>query len=133
MFPSLSAFSPPTVASSRPWLVGVACLLPFGPLLSPNDDVLPYFAWSDYLAYQLPVHEFIRAELLRGEFPLWIPWLANGTPLHANQQVGVFYPLWLGLLAIAPANQALKVGLFLHLAACFAGQYRLARVLGVGT
>ena len=45
----------------------------------------------------------------------------------------MFYPLWLGLLAIAPANQALKVGLFLHLAACFAGQYRLARVLGVGT
>ncbi|HUY32976.1 MAG TPA: hypothetical protein VMV69_09360 [Pirellulales bacterium] len=133
MRPLRSAFSQPAAVRWQPWLVGAACLSPFAPLLSPDDKVFPYFVWSDYTAYQLPIHEFIRAELLRGELPLWIPWLGNGTPLHANQQAGLFHPLWLGLLALAPANQALKFGLFLHLAAGFAGQYRLARALGVGT
>ncbi|HVC96358.1 MAG TPA: YfhO family protein [Pirellulales bacterium] len=113
-----------------PWATGAVCLAPFVALLAPGDRVLPSCAASDYAALQLPVHQFIRDEILAGRVPLWIPWLGGGTPLHASCQAGVFYPgLTLPLLLRTP-NSALKLCLFIHLLLAFVGEYRLARVLG---
>ena len=112
------------------WGVAAAALVPFASLAMPDDRVLPYYEWSDYAAYHLPVHEFIREEFLACRVPLWIPWLGNGTPLHASQQAGVFYPGVSLLLLLFPANYALRLALVLHLGLAFLGQYRLCRALG---
>ena len=52
----------------------------------------------------MPVHRFVRSELLRGRFPLWMPSLGCGTPLHAAQQAAVTYPLLTPFLLLFPAN-----------------------------
>ena len=114
------------------WGVAIAALAPFAALLLPGDEVLPYYEWSDYTAYHLPVHEFIRQEFLAVRVPLWIPWLGSGTPLHASQQAGVFYPGLTLPLVLFPANYALKLALFIHLALAYVGQYQLCRALGIG-
>lgn len=112
------------------WIVAIVALAPFYALALPDESVFPYYAWSDYTSLQLPVHEFIRDELLSGRVPLWIPWVGNGSPLHASQQAGVFYPGLTLPLLLFPANYALKVALLLHLAIAYAGEYRLCRALG---
>jgi len=108
----------------------MACIAPFATLWAPGDNVLPTYPWSDYTTFQLPVHEFIRDEIRAGSVPLWIPWLGNGTPLHAGQQAGIFYPGLSLPLLFAPANTALKFALLVHIALAFGGEYRLARLLG---
>lgn len=113
------------------WGIAVAALVPFAPLAVHDDRVLPYFEWSDYTALQLPVHEFVRDEVRAGHVPLWIPWIACGTPLHASQQAGVFYPGLTLPLLVFPSNAALKLALFAHLALAYAGQYLLCSALGI--
>ncbi len=125
-----STSSPLSAAAWLPWAVGVTCLAPFAPLLVPGESVLPTYAWSDYTTFQLPVHEFARNELLGGRIPLWMPWLGNGTPLHAGQQAGLFYPGLTFPLLILPANTAFTLSMFGHLALAFAGQSAAGRALG---
>src|SRR5438132_1149899 len=103
-----------------PFLTGLLCLAAFVPLVLPDDRVLDT---PDYYGYQLPTREFVRQELLAGRFPLWIPTIGNGLPLHAGQQASLCYPLLTPLLVVLPANNALRVAVFLHLLLAFAGLY----------
>src|SRR5688500_9614134 len=80
-----------------PWMGILLALSPYYPLLWPDGRMLP---GSDYECYQVPVHRFVRSELLRGRFPLWMPSLGCGTPLHAAQQAAVTYPLLTPLLLL---------------------------------
>ena len=79
----------------------------------------------------MPVHRFVRSELLRGRFPLWMPSLGCGTPLHAAQQAAVTYPLLTPFLLLFPANYGLRFALFFHAALGYSGQFLLARRLGL--
>lgn len=109
-------------------VVGILCLSPFAKLLIPNDRVIPV---GDYVRYQVPVRDFARQEMLEGSFPLWIPYLGLGTPVHASQQGAFCYPLLMPLALIFGANAGNKMALFLHLLLCFIGQYRLARSFSI--
>jgi len=84
---------------------------------------------DDYPAYQLPVHRFVQSELQEGRFPLWMPQLGGGMPVHAGQQAAITYPLLTPLLLLTSVNHALRLALFLHLLLGFWGQYRLGRRL----
>lgn len=54
-----------------------------------------------------------------------------GTPLHASQQAAVAYPLVTPLILIFSANFGLRLSLVLHAVIGFAGQFLLARRLGL--
>lgn len=116
-----------------PWMACVLALSPYSALLWP-DGHLVFGGYDgpggcDYAAYQLPVHRFVRSELLRGRFPLWMPSLGCGTPLHAAQQAAVTYPLLTPFLLLFPANYGLRFALFFHAALGYCGQFLLARRL----
>lgn len=109
-----------------PVAFGVACLVPFVRLLVPDDTIISD-PRRDYAAAYLPWNEFVRDELLAGRLPLWDPYLACGRPLHAAQQVSLFYVLSTPLVVAFGANAGLKLSLFAHLGICLTGVYLLAR------
>ncbi|HVA50854.1 MAG TPA: hypothetical protein VNH11_31210, partial [Pirellulales bacterium] len=119
----------------RAWLlpavVATICLAPFTPLLLPDDRVITDSIFCDYGSFQLPIREFARQEFLSGRFPLWIPYLGCGTPLHAGQQASLCQPILTPLVLLLGANHGIKVSLFVHLALAFAGTYWLARDLSI--
>lgn len=111
-----------------PVVVGVLCLVPFAPLLVPDDAVITSNN-RDYAVMHLPLAQFAREELVAGRLPLWNPYLACGQPLQAAPQAMLFYPLATPLCVLFGANGGLKVAVFIHAALCFAGTYLLARQL----
>lgn len=126
----------PGTGSSRvdrclPLLLGVIAVAPYLSLPLSGELVLQDIPYSDYGSYQLPVREFVQAEISDGRFPHWIPWIGCGLPLHATQQVGVCYPLLTPLLFVLDANMSIKVALFAHAIICYIGQYRLGRRLNL--
>ena len=111
-----------------PWMACLLALSPYYSFLWPDNRIIDGF---DYECYQVPVHRFVRSELLQGRFPLWMPSLGCGTPLHAAQQAAVTYPLLTPFLLLFPANYGLRFALFFHAALGYYGQYLLARRLGL--
>ena len=86
--------------------------------------------WGTSLLQFWPWHHLVKASLLDGEWPLWNPLLGNGTPLLANMQSAVFYPLNLVYLAM-PVEQALTFSVILHLLLAGLFMYLYARQLGL--
>jgi hypothetical protein len=122
-------------SSSCKWLIpavaATICLLAFTPLLWPDDRVIPDDIFCDYASFQLPIREFAREEFLSGRFPLWIPYLGCGTPLHASQQASLCHPILTPLVILLGANKGLKVSLFIALLLTYVGAYWLARDLSI--
>ncbi len=116
---------------SWPVIGAIVSLAPYMVLLVPDARVIPDGVYCDYGAYQLPVREFAREELLEGRFPLWIPYLGCGMPLHAGQQASLAYLPLMTFVMLCGANVGIKLSLFLHLLAGYVGEYRLARQFGV--
>lgn len=114
-----------------PLAVAIVCLAPFAPLLVPDGRGIAVPFAFDYSCYQLPTREFARDEILAGRFPLWLPYLACGTPLHATQQASLCYPLLTPLVVAFGAGYGINASLFLHLLLCFVGEYMLARKLDI--
>ena len=74
----------------------------------------------------LPFRQFVRERLLRGELPLWNPFLFGGTPALAEAQYQVFYPLNLLLLPLGTAR-GMGWTLPVHLAWLASGMYLFGR------
>lgn len=110
-----------------PWLIGACCLAPFSGLLLPDERTLPDGEGRDFVGYQLPIRQYARGEIVEGRFPLWIPYLGAGMPLHAGQQASLCHPLVTPLIVAFGADYGLKFCAFLHLALGFAGMHLLAR------
>src|SRR5487761_1155149 len=109
--------------------LAIVSLTPFAPLLLPDGRGVAVPPAFDYANYQLPTRQFARDEILAGRFPLWLPYLACGTPLHATQQASLCYPLLTPLVLVFGAGYGINVSIFLHLLLCFAGEYLLGRKL----
>ena len=86
--------------------------------------------WGTSLLQFWPWHYLVKSSLLTGEWPLWNPLLGNGTPLLANMQSAVFYPLNLVYL-VMPVEQALTLSVILHLLLAGIFMYLYARQIGL--
>jgi len=149
--------SRPRLSSPRPWReLGPAALLALLPLLLLARqliggaslvplDLLPAMSpWQDYLRgappaanplldslqQYYPRRVFFHEAVLRGELPLWNPFVYTGIPYAGTQQGALFYPpAWL-LLAVAP-ERAFAWSAWLHLAIAGWGMFLLLRGLGL--
>lgn len=86
--------------------------------------------WGTSLLQFWPWHYLVKTSILKGEWPLWNPLLGNGTPLLANLQTAVFYPLNL-IYLIIPVAHALTFSIILHLLLAGLLMYFYARYLGL--
>ncbi len=108
---------------------------------------IPYknFLITDPVLQQIPWKYFAVSELKQGRLPWWNPYTHSGTPLLANFQAGVFYPLnfifwlfdfptaWTIYIVIQPFLGALFLYIFLRhhkLQSLSAALSSLAWVLG---
>ncbi len=86
--------------------------------------------WGTLLFQFWPWHQLVKMQLLAGDWPLWNPLLGNGTPLLANLQSAVFYPLNL-LYLLLPVEQGLTLSIVLHLMLAGLFMVAYARQLGL--
>ena len=86
---------------------------------------------SDLYMQLIPWQGAVRASLGRGEWPLWNPYMLNGTVLAANMQSAPYDPLQLVALVL-PQPQAITFGaaMTFFLAGLFF--FAFARALGLG-
>lgn len=72
------------------------------------------------------------AAVQQGAWPLWAAATMAGTPLLANPQLGLLYPLHWPLLLVLPVGAALNYGAVAHVGLAAAGMYLLGRRWGLG-
>lgn len=86
---------------------------------------------SDLTWMHYPGHGFIAAEWLAGRVPLWDPFRQAGTPMLAEPQIGVLYPL--RAIFLSPLSPSLELSLFilLHFSLAAWFTYLLGRGLGL--
>jgi hypothetical protein len=88
---------------------------------------------GDVLTEFYPWLAYATAEIRGGVLPLWGPFSLAGTPLLANPQVGILYPLNWPLLAVLPVDRALNWSAALHVAFAAVATYGLGRRWGLST
>jgi hypothetical protein len=86
--------------------------------------------WGDILFAFYPAHSLWRTAILRGELPLWNPYIFTGMPLLADSQYSSLYPSML-LNLLLPLHQALAVDLTLHVFLLAAFTYAFLRRLSL--
>lgn len=82
-----------------------------------GGDTYPYF---------FPQKQMLVEALQRNELPLWHDRTSLGYPLHAESQLGVFYPSNQILYRIFPLNTGYNVNILLHYIAAFVLTWRFA-------
>jgi hypothetical protein len=113
-------------------------------VLIPADLLHSYVPWSgetphrpahnvmlsDVMEQFYPYYHFLRSELSEGRFPLWNPYVLNGTPFLANTVSAPLSPLhW--LLIFLPINVFYEWAAFLKLLLAGTGIYLYCRRIGL--
>jgi len=87
--------------------------------------------FGDLYAYHYPLRHLATGALQAGRLPFWNPYIFCGTPLWANSQAALFYPV--GVLArVLPLSLALSWDFAFHLLWAGLGVLLLARREGLG-
>jgi len=92
-------------------------------LLNPN--LIPS-NFGDIYAYHYPLRHLVTSTLQEGRLPLWNPYIFAGTPLAANPQGVLFYPVS-AIHYFFPLAWSLSLEMFLHLYFAWFGAYLLLR------
>ena len=69
---------------------------------------------NDVVTYIYPYRQWMREQLLNGEWPLWNPSLLLGLPFTYNTQAGLYYPLTL-LYYLLPLHIAFDLVIFVQM------------------
>ncbi|HEX6084886.1 MAG TPA: YfhO family protein [Thermoanaerobaculia bacterium] len=86
-------------------------------------------ATADIFSQMIPWRHAVRESVLRGEWPLWNPYILSGDILAAAAQPAVYSPFtWLALLMPAPLSFTFTAAITFLIAAL--GAFLLARDLG---
>ena len=102
----------------------------FSRFLFTSADIVPGMLNGDAQTQWAPWREFAFSGLLRGEFPMWNPYVMCGTPFFAGWQSAMLYPPNF-LFAVLPLHAAARLLLIGHLWLAAAAAYLLARRLRV--
>lgn len=86
--------------------------------------------WGLPLYQFYPWHTMVVEAIRSGYLPLWTDLLGNGTPLLANHQSAVFYPLNL-IYFVMPVEQAMGYSVVLHLILAGLFAYAWGRTIGL--
>ena len=114
------------------WRAGALLLLVL--LVGVGAEIL--FGQEVYWAHDLrhhyhPWRHWVAETWSEGRLPLWCSQVANGFPLMADGQAGVFYAPYLVLGWLLPSHHALSFSILLHTAWAFLGARLLARDQGL--
>src|SRR5271154_4050028 len=82
--------------------------------------------FGDIYAYHYPLRHLVTSTLQEGRLPLWNPYIFAGTPLAANPQAVLFYPLS-AVHHFFPLAWSISVEMFFHLFWAWFGAYLLLR------
>jgi hypothetical protein len=86
---------------------------------------------ADFVLYFHPLKDFIRDHVLsHGTIPLWNPYQFSGTPLVANIQASLFYPLGF-LFYLMPSDQAYGYTVVMHCLLASVFMYSFMRTASV--
>ena len=108
------------------WPAGL--ILAVSAALRPGFSLTHVFYFRDLTIYFYPMQRVALNMLLRGEFPLWLPYSGFGTPLAAMADVMLYYPVtW--LTWIIPHPLGFNLGIILHVYLAALTTYWLARDL----
>lgn len=113
-------------------LIIILLTLFFLPFLNWNE--IPYagdFTGSDLTELNLPFRFFVSQSLRQGQLPLWTDLLANGFPLLAEGQAGVFYPFNLIFYSFLPFVAAVNLSFLLNFILAGIFTYFYSRVLKI--
>jgi hypothetical protein len=108
------------------------CLF-FWRLLTPNPADRMAIAAGDFTEQYFPLRAFAAQEWVRGQVPLWNPYLFGGQPALADIQSGALYPphllesLLLGWNGVGFPLSALQLQAIAHLSLAAVGTYLFAR------
>jgi hypothetical protein len=102
------------------------------PLILLADAVRPgqAFFFRDILGYWLPQVESLVHAVAQGDWPLWNPYFAFGSPMLADASYQMFYPTTCLNLVLPPAAYY-KLLAVSHMALAGVGTFRLARRYGL--
>jgi hypothetical protein len=92
-------------------------------LLSPN---LVPGNFGDIYGYHYPLRHLVTSTLQEGRLPLWNPYIFVGTPLAANPQAVLFYPVSV-IHYFLPLAWSFSLEMFGHLFFAWLGAYLLLR------
>jgi hypothetical protein len=119
-------------------LIVIQALLPFlffWRLVTPNPADRMVIASGDFTEQYFPLRAFAAQQWVRGEIPLWNPYLFGGQPALADIQSGALYPphilesLILGWSGLGFPLWALEWQAIVHFSVAAVGMYLFARHL----
>jgi len=113
---------PSSTLNSPVTLSFLLALLFAGELLIPGHRL---FRW-DTIVYNYPLTIAARSQLLSGHIPFWTDQICCGTPLLANINAGLLYPLRV-LCWLLPLSAGYHLFLFVHVWLSFLGMYVFLR------
>lgn len=105
-------------------IVALCCLF-FARLFIPTPQVIytPDFLRSDSWYFNYPAKDFLAESLRAGHWPLWHKDIGTGIPIHAESQLGAFYPLNLLLYRTLPTWVAWNLTIILSFILNMVGMY----------
>jgi len=86
--------------------------------------------WGAPLLQFWPWRRWVAVQLHAGQIPLWNPFAGSGTPLLADHQSAIFYPLN-AIFWVLPVERAMGLSLAIHAVLAGGAMYALARDLGL--
>ncbi|MFN8458347.1 MAG: YfhO family protein [Anaerolineae bacterium] len=120
-------------------IIIILILLPFlffWRLITPNPADHMVIAAGDFTEQYFPLRAFVAQQWVRGEIPLWNPYLFGGQPALADIQSGALYPphilesLILGWSGLGFPLWALELQVISHFSIAAVGMYLFVRHLG---
>lgn len=89
-------------------------------------------AGRDLYRLFIPEAAYLRDRLLKGELPLWNPWVRLGQPFAATLTSEAFYPPHVALVLLLGPTWGIQASIVFHAALGSAGAYLASRRLGAG-